>query len=354
MPIIYRYIYKSMISSICSVTLTMTSLVSVFAFIGELEAFKNNYHFPQALWYIITTMPGTTFEILPFICLVSVLLVMGSLAENNELTVLRTSGFSSLKLSALTLSFIFALSCFFVILDSTLFSRLNSYGLEFKTQHKYPTRNIDSFGFWMLENNAVMYLSSVTEQGNLAQSHIYQFDDHRKVSKIQDSGSGSIDDKVFRFDELDSTSISDTSHVDIQIEKNVVVNTDYNINFQKLEKTDPRLLSLANLYDISRFQNKLKEGGNRYWATFLSKVLLPINICALAFLSLNFVFGSTRSLSTGSRVFIGIVVGLVFYFINRLSVPLHLALNIPAVITTLTPGILALIIGWIVIKKTKA
>lgn len=344
-PIVHFYIWKKLAVSLLAVSLAMTSLIIVFVFIGELDAQKNNYHLQEVLMYTLMLAPGVNFEILPFICLVSTLVVMGSMAENNEIVVLNTSGMSSTRLSVLVLSFIFCVVCLFIVVDNFFFSALNKYAIEFKEQHKYPSKQAGTFDFWVSQNNTIMNLRSVQSDGNINRSYIYEFDDNKNLERIQESSAGKIEKKLFSFTGVDSTNISSTSNVKGDVDIQIQLDTDYHFDFRRFEQIDPQYLTLTNLFGIASYQMKQKEGPNVYWATLLAKLLLPLNVCALAFLSLSFVFGSTRSFSAGSRIFIGIIVGLVFYFISRLTVPIHVALHIPAAITTLFPGALALLLG---------
>ena len=349
-PIIYLYIWKKLAYSLFFVSLAMTSLIIIFVFIGELDAQKNDYHLQEAFIYTMMMAPGINFEILPFICLVGTLVTIGSMAENNEIIVLNTSGMSSNRLSFLVLSFVFFIVCLFIATDNFFLSDLNKNALEFKERHKYPGKQAGTFHLWVNQNHTMMNLRSMNSDGKINNSYIYKFDGNKNLTQIQRSTKGQIKNQLFSFTGVDSTKISDKSNVKSDVDIQIHLDTDYHFDFRRFEKMDPKFLSITNLLGIANYQMKQKDGPNAYWATLLYKLLLPLNICALAFLALSFVFGSTRSFGAGSRVFIGIVVGLLFYFINRLTVPIHIGLNIPAVITTLFPGALALMLGLSVRK----
>jgi lipopolysaccharide export system permease protein len=70
-------------------------------------------------------------------------------------------------------------------------------------------------------------------------------------------------------------------------------------------------------------------------------------------LAMPFLFGSVRGGGTGQRVFIGIVVGIVFFLANRLINELGVVYGLSPFISAFLPSIIFFIIGVLPLSRMK-
>ena len=98
MKVIDKYIFKLCNQAIVTVIACLLTLTSLFALFEELNESDVTYGFWEATNYILATTPYRTQELLIYSVFLGVLIFLGRLAESNELTILRTSGWSPLQL----------------------------------------------------------------------------------------------------------------------------------------------------------------------------------------------------------------------------------------------------------------
>jgi lipopolysaccharide export system permease protein len=95
------------------------------------------------------------------------------------------------------------------------------------------------------------------------------------------------------------------------------VETDINPEFLGVAAVNPDALPVRGLY---RFAQHLRANGleSRAWEVALwARVARSLSTVLMCMLAVPFVFGPLRSAGAGSRTVIGIIVGAVYFLINR-------------------------------------
>ena len=101
----------------------MLGLISLFAFfdfiqeIGDLG--KGSYGILQAITYVILSIPGHIYEVVPLAVLIGSMYTIGQLSYNSELNVIRASGYSIKKI-AISLMYVGVIFSFFTIIIGDL------------------------------------------------------------------------------------------------------------------------------------------------------------------------------------------------------------------------------------------
>ena len=98
MSVIDKYIFKLCNMTIITVIGCLLTFTSLFALFEELNESDIAYGFWDAANYILATTPNRVQELLIYSMFLGLLISLGQLAESNELTILRTSGWSPLKI----------------------------------------------------------------------------------------------------------------------------------------------------------------------------------------------------------------------------------------------------------------
>jgi len=90
-----------------------------------------------------------------------------------------------------------------------------------------------------------------------------------------------------------------------------------NPEFLGLAATDPQLLTLRGLasYIDHLRRNKLETAS--YEIGYWSRIALLFAVIVVTLLALPFVFGPLRTTGAGTRTVIGVMLGVVFFLINR-------------------------------------
>ena len=99
MRLLRRYFWRAVLIPTLAILGIIVGLDCLFGFIYELEGLRGDYQAMQALQFILTTTPRRVHEYLPMAILLGTLIGLGLLANSGELSVIRASGVSTLKVS---------------------------------------------------------------------------------------------------------------------------------------------------------------------------------------------------------------------------------------------------------------
>ena len=121
---------------------------------------------------------------------------------------------------------------------------------------------------------------------------------------------------------------------------------------------DPDVLALSivnldylNLRELSRNIAYLERNGQDsrgFREAWWSRIFYPLNVLVLAFCALPFAFGTLRSGGMGKRLFLGIVMAIGFYFLQRAVVSMGSVYGLaPAIANAIPPLLLvAMATAW--------
>ena len=90
---ISRYLNKEFFINIAMIMLGLIALFSFFDFVQEINDLgKGGYGLIQVINYVILSMPGHVYEVIPLAVLIGSMYTVGELSQNSEFTIMRSSG----------------------------------------------------------------------------------------------------------------------------------------------------------------------------------------------------------------------------------------------------------------------
>ena len=140
-----------------------------------------------------------------------------------------------------------------------------------------------------------------------------------------------------------TTAIQDDTSVN-----SALVSADVLKNFS----VSPESLSAKDLYGQVQYLEDNQLDSRRIELAFWVKVASPFSTLVMLMLSLPFVFSSQRSGGAGQKIFIGIILGILYTLMNRLVTQLALANGLAPVFSATLPLICFLVIAVIGIRRT--
>jgi lipopolysaccharide export system permease protein len=88
-----------------------------------------------------------------------------------------------------------------------------------------------------------------------------------------------------------------------------------------------------------------------YSLSFWQKLLKPLATASLVLVAISFIFGPLRSVTTGQRIFSGVVFGVLFELIQRLLGPSSLVFGFSPLFAVLLPITLCICIGIYLLRR---
>jgi lipopolysaccharide export system permease protein len=106
---------------------------------------------------------------------------------------------------------------------------------------------------------------------------------------------------------------------------------------------EPNFLPVWALYRYIGFMEENGLSSITYEVAFWGKVAVPLVILAMISLAVPLLFGSLRSVGVGQRVFVGVLIGIVFYVLNKGFSQLAVVYPVSPVVAAFLPGTLCFI-----------
>ncbi len=361
-----RYLGRSILSTSLLVLLTLVSLAGVFAFIAELEDVgKGQYTAGIAAQYILLTLPGVAYLLFAPAVLLGSLLGLGALATNSELTVMRAAGVSVGRIVRSVLITGIALTLVVAFLGETVMPRTEQIAEELRLNAlEQRLSSKGSSSLWVRSGQQYVNISTVMPDKTLLGVTVHTFQDQTLVKSLLAARAVRSDDNDWLLEDIrisifnedgvqtqqqDSASWSELSSLD-----NSVVGGTTLLSPELLTSlsVSNESLSARNLYEQVRYLRDNQLDSNRTELSFWQKITSPLSTLVMLMLSLPFVFGSQRSGGAGQRIFVGILLGIVYVLVNKLLTQLALNAGFTPVMSAILPLVIFLIIAVIGIQRS--
>ncbi len=116
---------------------------------------------------------------------------------------------------------------------------------------------------------------------------------------------------------------------------------------------DPHILPSWGLYRYIDFMQDNGLNASAYQVVFWSKMAMPLVILVMVFLAVPLLFGTLRSVGIGQRVFIGVLIGIAFYIVNKGFSQLAVVYALNPLLAAVAPGLLCFAVAIWVLRKVR-
>ena len=352
-----RYITKTLLNYTLVVLLVWLSIYSFFNFLGELNSIgQADYTVLEAFKYILLKMPEVAYKQASPIILLGCVLGMGYLSTTNQLVVLQVSGNSVLKLTALTvrtaLIFVFMIIAFGeyiapIASEEAEKGRTKALGQSFASQNQE--------GFWIREGGNYLNVEKNIDGNHFVGVTIIEVKSN-KITSVVKSEDATFDGKSLKMDDTDIFSINNSTDIDeISLKErnsyNKIVSFDQDL-INSLKK-EPDELTTRNIYKQIQFLSDNKLNSGIYKVELYKRAIKPITLVAMILLAMLFVFGSTRDVSLGRKIFFGVSLSLSFEMLSRIGGAMALSLDFNPMISAVLPTTVVMVIAiTLLIRKS--
>ncbi len=351
-----RYITKTLLNYTLAVLLVWLSIYSFFNFLEELNSIgKADYTALEAMKYIILQMPEVAYKQASPVILLGCVLGMGYLATTNQLVVLRVSGNSIFKLSALTIK-VALLFVFVIIALGEIFAPLASE--EAKNGRAKAlgesAASISQEGFWIREGGNYINVKNNINGSFFTDVTIYQIGPSDKIETIITAESANLDGTSIVMNNTNIISINEINgSVEITSKKRNSYNKTISFDQDLIDslKKEPKELTTWTIIKQIQFLSKNKQAFITFEVELYKRLVKPITLIAMILLAMLFIFGSNRDVSLGRKIFLGIALGLSFELISRISGVLSLSFNFSPLMSTVLPALVIIVLAIVLLSR---
>jgi len=339
---------RAILASTMLVLLVFLALAGLFEFIGQLESTQGDYGIPEALLFAALRLPQLSYEMLPMAALIGGLMGLGALANNSELVVMRTAGLSVLSLSGMVALSGLVLTIATGLVGEFIGPPLDYFARTMRDEARYQQEDRDlGSAAWVKDGDVVLHLERVNTEFEFGALYLFRFnDDHSLASVARAENAGIDENDNWLLENYRETSFQDDG-VQV-IESQLAVET-FDVDGELLGITlvKPVSLSARGLYSYIQYLERNGLKAERYETEFWSRISKTTAVMIMPILALAFVFGSLRSAGSGSRLMIGVLIGLAYFLASEMLANSGQVFNLnPAIVTWLPPLALLIVTGF--------
>jgi lipopolysaccharide export system permease protein len=348
-----RYIGVSAIRGFALVLLLLVILISFLELLAEFnDVGKKGYEMADAFAYIALTIPRRMVELMPFSALLGSILALGVLADHNELIAMQAGGMSVRRICLAVLGASILLMAAALVVAEFIAPPLDQKARVQRSQALYGSNVLlTKEGFWVRKMHSHIFVGRALSRREVKQIEIYEHDSQGRLLKFIYSPKARISkDRQWRLENVLLKNIADRT---ISSERlNSYVLDDFLSPKQVgVLKLPPGSLSIS---DLARYIEALRQRGQNtasYELAFWQKISLPLTNGVMVLMALTFIFGANRAATTGRRIIMGAIVGLLFYLANQVFGQAGLKLNLPAAAATLLPVLIILSAALFLLRR---
>lgn len=346
-----RYIIKTVGGATILVMLVVLSLDVIFAFIAELEDTKNDYQVMQALGYVLMTLPRRIYDYLPLGAFMGCLIGLGALASSSELVVIRAAGVSIRRIVWSAMKPTLVVVIVGLLLGEFVAPHFERIAQSQKAVATGAGQNVaSSDGLWHREKNTFMHMNAVQPDGVIHGLSLFKFNNERWLVASTFAERAIYQGDHWRLENAVTTRISKDGTSRHEAPR-LRWETELSPSVLSVLIVKPENLSISGLYTYARYLDNQGLNSTNYWLAFWKKVLGPVAIAVLVLVAISFVFGPLRSVTMGFRVFTGIIVGLIFKYMQDLLGPMSLVFGFNPILAIAAPIVISAVVGAILMRK---
>ena len=326
------------------VFLFLSFFLNIFEELKYLDGKNNNIFYPVFL--TVLNIPSILFEILPFIFLLGVMFFFINLYDKDEIELFRNHGINNFKITFIISLSSLLMGMVIIIIYYSFSANLKSLYLNFKYQFSNENDHlavVNEDGLWIKEkNNDQIFIVNATK---------FKFDTLENITISQ------IDRKY----KLINTIIAEKANIEKKqwILENVKIvsedkKTEYNKSYKYLSSFNGQIISnlYSNLNSLNIFQLlELKKNYKSigYSATevklHLNKLYsLPVYLTLMTIIGTLIMFKFSYIKSKFFLVVIGVIVSVIFYYINYFAILFGKNETLPVEVAIWLPQLLIFLI----------
>lgn len=371
MKTLRRYLGRELLRATGFVLFALLALFAFFDLLAQIDDLRpGTYMLPQALAYVALTLPSRTYELMPIAALIGAIFALSQLAANSEFTIMRVSGMSTRKL-ALT---VVQVGLLFVALTYA-FGELVAPVAERKAQQVRAETRGEGFignqlrsGVWVrdtvrgddgeVQRWRFVNVSQVRPDGESTYWRIFEFDRQFRLLAIGTAASGRFvtenGQKKWLLTNVVETRLpvapaANTTpgelRTEIVREPQRWWQSALTPNIFGVLLVQPERMAAIELVRYIGHLQANRQQTEPYEIALWNKVFYPLAIVVMMMLALPFAYLHVRQGSVSLKIFAGVMIGVMFYMLNKLFSHLGLLHTWPPLVVAALPSLVVLAVA---------
>jgi lipopolysaccharide export system permease protein len=355
MNLLTLHIAKEVLKGAFLALILLLTLFNLFTFSDELKDMgTGDYGLKEIFYYLLLTSPRVFYELVPSAALLGSLFVLGTMANHSEIIAMRSAGVSvmgiirAVMLAGVVLVIV-AMGVGELIAPQTGHSaRL----LKAQSQHNKVIMQT-RYGIWLRDGNQFVNIRQLQGDSQLGDISIYQLNEQRKLIEVIHADSARfIGKEQWRLKNIQRSKVTPekiiASHADEFIWKTAIAP-----DLLKIVVVRPDNLSLIDLAQYIEFLKENNQKSKPFEAAFWGRLINPLVTFVMLMVATPFVIGIKRGVSMGGRLMIGIIIGMSFNIMDKISNHMGLVYDLNPILVAILPGTLVFMAASYAVTRVK-
>ncbi|WP_019938090.1 LPS export ABC transporter permease LptG [Bordetella sp. FB-8] len=355
-----RYLALEIYRSCAVVLLALLGLFTFFALVDDLDGVGKRFTILAMFYMQALETPARLYDLLPIGLLIGAILALASLAQRNELVILRVSGVSGMRLLATLWLITVPLMAGALLLSEYITpkaeTRYSEVSLALRGQSS--DGRLQS-GYWFKEpspdkkGTRIINIKDLMGSGAVSGVTVYELAPDLELRMVAQAASGTLTGNgeltlsqvtETRIDPDASQALADArapgrAPATVATEPQLVLHTTLNPERLLARVLTPERMSIASLVDYINYLHHNQLQADRQIVALWRKAVYPFTLLVMITIAAPISFMQTRRGGVGAKVFIGILLGVGFFMLNQLALNIGMLSHWPAWLTALGPNI---------------
>ena len=364
--LVERYLGRSVIVHtlvVLAVLLVVLGFVELSIQLGKLN---ERYTLELGVLYTLLKLPVYGYEVFPVALLIGTLMGLGALASRSELIVLRTGGWSVRRIFLGTLKSVLLFALVMVAVGEYVAPASEALAKKLRAEALQRDFSIGSGnGLWLRQDvngeRRYVWIRKVISDTRLSGITLFRhdvrtqrplgvwraptayWDAQRQTWRLEKVRAITFD---WPLKVLPDGSQWPMLQVHQQVKTQQMVALALDPQMLTVLQVDTRYMGIGDLLGYIAFLRANQLDARPYELALWRKAVLPLTLLAMIAIVFPLVFGSIRQVSMGHRVFVGILIGLGYHYLNQLIGNLTLVYELPLWLGVLMPPLLLGVLGF--------
>ena len=355
MNLLDRYLIRAVLGGAFVVMAVLITLGALFLFSNQQDDIGvGSFSALDAFWFVLLNIPQQVYELLPIGVLIGSLIGLGSLARGSELTVMRAAGLSVWRVAgsvamAGTLLIVIAVLC-----GEFLAPPLQAMAKQQKLLSKFSTITFAGrAGPWVRDGDRLINVSQQSGTGEFAGMLIFELGKDHELKSVSSASTAKVrPDGGWLLSNYESTRFGGEV-IESEKQASREFHSAIGGDFLALTVSQPRQLQTHVLWGLIRHLRENSLDSSEQEFAFWSRIARTSAILFAALLAVPFVFGSLRAAGAGARTLLGVLIGVAFFFIQRMLESGAVVFDVSPIVLAWFPTSLLAAASLILIARTR-
>lgn len=347
-----RYVAVTVVAGALAGLFVIVCLSFVFEFIDEADNIgQGGYGLPDAMLAVGLSMVQRAYEAFPMATLIGALVSLGALAARSELVVMRAMGLSIGRIARPVVLAGVALAVLAAAIGEWAAPPATRLAQSLQAQGSDGGVATAGGDLWARDGAYMLRIDRVLQPDLLAGVTAYEIEGNQLTRVITAAG-GRYVDGAWQLDDAEVTRLGE-DRVSVSPMASLELGGELRPRTLEVVVVDASTLAISEILRYIGYLETNSLDSGRYQLALWVKVATPLSTVVMLLLTVPLVFGSQRSAGVGQQIFLGVLIGLAFFLLNRFLGNAGLVYGLPAPVSALAPTVLFGLLAWLALRRTR-